>query len=176
MVLIGKVVGTRVDYNRDDEDKSVLLDVEFSDSDDVQTVQWVDVSGESSRPIPNDYVITIPIGPGYKIAIAVLDEIEPEESEGEKELFSRDSSGKLARLKLDENGKVLMNAGGRNVARKNDEIKVTAITDKKMIVWITKVTTFINGLASGTILPNEIPSDITGSITQGSASVEVPND
>jgi len=64
------------------------------------------------------------------------------------------------------------NTGTKGVARLDDSTLVDSVTDEIMITWIDLVTTAINGLAPGSILPPETPSDITGKINSASATVK----
>jgi hypothetical protein len=176
MVSIGTVVGYSIEENKDDDTKSVLLQVKFSDDDDIKTVELLGTNGEQIIPCNDLDVAVLDIGSSYKVAIAFFNFFEPDIDAGEKEIFSYNTSQKLAKIKLDKDGNVLINGGGRKVARKDDETNINIVTDKTFLTWVGKVTAAINILAPGTILPNEKPGIIKGKIVQGSASVEVCND
>ena len=65
------------------------------------------------------------------------------------------------------------NSGFAAAAREGDSTVVDAVTDSTMITWITIVSTAINTLAPGSILPSQIPTTITGKINSGSDQVDI---
>ena len=110
---LGTIKGQRIDKNRDAEDDSRLLDCELSSIEDVQTVELMVPSGEDFSPQNEDVVLIIQISDAYKLGILVDDQVAPDESNlsGEKEIYSKDGSTKLARLKLNKDGQVILNQG-----------------------------------------------------------------
>ena len=92
MQQIGRIVGREIKKNRDGTKTSLLLQVEISSPDDIQTVELISQDGEDTNPVDNSRVIIIPIGQAYKIAVAVDDGIEPDPTQvpGEKKIYSSD--------------------------------------------------------------------------------------
>lgn len=91
MTQIGKITGQEIKTNRDGSIAVRLLQVQISNESDVQTVQYMNPSGEDSAPIKGDLVQLFSIGPAFKFAVAVEDQDNVASvSEGGKRLFSRD--------------------------------------------------------------------------------------
>lgn len=88
----GRVVGREIKKNRDGTKVSLLLQVEMSSPDDIQTVELISQDGEDTNPVDNSRVVIIPIGQAFKIAIAVDDNIPPDPTQvpGEKKIYSSD--------------------------------------------------------------------------------------
>lgn len=86
--LIGKVTGRTITTNKDGPNNKIMLQVEITDPDDIQTIEFMNQAGEDTNP-PNDTnVIILSIGEAWKIAIASDDNIEPSMDIGEKKLYS----------------------------------------------------------------------------------------
>lgn len=92
MQQIGRVTGREIVANRDGTKQSLMLQVEITDPEDIQTVELISQDGEDTNPVDNSRVVIIPIGQAYKIAIAVDDGIEPDSTQvpGEKKIYSSD--------------------------------------------------------------------------------------
>jgi hypothetical protein len=69
----GIVKGRQVAKNRDGGRDVLLLQVELSDPDDVQTVELMQSAGDQCNPENGSKVLVISNGSAYKIAIAVDD-------------------------------------------------------------------------------------------------------
>jgi hypothetical protein len=116
--MIGKVAGTpwlaRV---KNGSGYALMLQVRFSDSQDVRTVQFMPSSGEDTVPVSGDTVAVIEQG-GIPLAFASYDGIKSERDPGEKELYAHTKSGvKLASLLLKSSGLIWMGnrASGTNL-------------------------------------------------------------
>jgi hypothetical protein len=96
MITIGRVTGQEIKENRNGAADVRLLMVRISNDSDIQTVQYMPMSGDDSPPQNGDLVAIISIGPAFKVAIGVQDSVVPEMDPGEKKLFSRDSGGAIA--------------------------------------------------------------------------------
>lgn len=110
---LGTIKGSRIDKNRDADSNSRLLDSEISSPEDVQTVELMIPSGEDFNPENEDVVLVIQVGDAYKLGILIDDQVEPDETieAGEKEIYSKLNGAKLAKLKLDKDGQVILNDG-----------------------------------------------------------------
>lgn len=88
----GRVIGREIKKNRDGTKTSLLLQVEISSPDDIQTVELISQDGEDTNPVDNSRVVIIPIGQAYKIAVAINDGIAPDPTllPGEKKVYSSD--------------------------------------------------------------------------------------
>lgn len=121
--MIGIVKTTNIETNRDGSDLRVMMKVEISDPDDIQTVELMTAAGQDWRPQPEDRVFINEAGKAYKIAVACDDGVEPSVSEGETEFYSYDENGnKLATFKLNAAGDMVLQ-GGSNHAVQYEELK-----------------------------------------------------
>jgi len=115
IVAIGTVRGSEIAENKDADEKSRLLQVEFTNADDLQTIEQLGATGEDSNPQPGARVIVIDLGPSYRVAVALSDELEPEVEVGEKEIYSYDDAGaKLATIKLLNDSSIELNGDADN--------------------------------------------------------------
>lgn len=122
---IGKVRGYEIKKNRDGEDNVLLLQVEGSDPDDIQTIEWYQASGRDSVPPINSLVAFIPAGRAWKIALGANDGIEPESEPGEEKIYSSDSGVIKAFLKLFKTGLARIEAAIIEIFSSGD-IEITA--------------------------------------------------
>lgn len=110
MVRTGIVKGREVGINRDGTTQRLLLQVQMSNPDDMQTVEYVPLPGQDENPINDSKVYILEVGPGYKIAIGADDGVTPTAAAGEKYLYSVDSAGAIqAILKLLSSGIIEVN-------------------------------------------------------------------
>jgi hypothetical protein len=97
MTQIGTITGQEVKKNRDGSIAVRLLQVRISNDSDIQTVQYINPAGEDSVPINGDKVQIFSIGPAFKFAISVEDQVNAASmNAGEKKLYSRDAAGAIA--------------------------------------------------------------------------------
>jgi hypothetical protein len=109
-VRTGIVRGREVKANRDGTTQRLLLQVQISNPDDIQTVEYVPLPGQDENPINNTKVFILEVGPGYKIAIGADDGVTPTAEVGDKFLYSVDSAGAIqAILKLLSSGIIEVN-------------------------------------------------------------------
>lgn len=165
-MIIGRVTGYEVGLNKEGEEDALLLQVEMTESGDVQTVELYGSGGRDYNPPIDSTVIVLPIADAMQIAIAVNDGIKPESEPGEVEIYSVDEYGgsKKACVKCFVDGILKLNTGGPAAARVGDEIQITPLTDPVLFAWFAAV-----GTATGTTPP----TSITGKITSGSGTVEI---
>ena len=81
-----------------------LLQVELV-GDNPETIVFLDTSGEDTAPVNGDLVIVRTLG-ADKYVLDISDRLPLVSVAGEKEFYSRDDSGKFARLKLKIDGSV----------------------------------------------------------------------
>ena len=89
--MIGTVTGFEIGPNRDGTKDVLKLQVQISDPDDIQTVEYMSSAGDDTIPPIGSIVTILSAGPAWKIAIASNDNIAPSMSEGERKIYS--SSG-----------------------------------------------------------------------------------
>lgn len=109
-VRVGVITGRTVKTNKDGKNPRLLLQVQMSNKDDVQTVEYVPQPGQDENPTNGSKVFIIQISESYKIAIGVDDGIEPGAATGEKWLYSLDDDGVVqALMKLLKSGIIEVN-------------------------------------------------------------------
>lgn len=96
MQITGIVKGQEIKKNRDGLPDVRLLQVELSNESDVQTVQYMPMSGDDSPPQNGDTVVVLDIGSAFLVAVGVQGSVVPSMQSGEKKLFSRDGAGDIA--------------------------------------------------------------------------------
>jgi hypothetical protein len=163
---IGRVTGYGIGKNKEGEVNTLLLQVEVSEPDDVQTIELFKSGGLDYNPPTNATVIVLSVTDALQIAVAVNDGVAPESEPGEIEIFSvaEYAGEKKARMKFFTDGKAKINDGGPAAARVGDQIQITPVTDPALFTWFAAV-----GTATGTTPP----TSITGKITSGSGTVEI---
>lgn len=111
---LGRVISSEIGTNRDGEENVLLLQVEMSDPDDIQTVEYMQAAGVDYRPPPDTTVIVLGLGTAWQIAIAADDGIEPESAEGETEIYAVDpiTGLKAGRVKCNTDGTAQAGATG----------------------------------------------------------------
>lgn len=82
--------------------------------------------------------------------------------------FSKVPQDPLGSIIVENDGTIVINKGSNGVARLNDSVQ---INDSAFATWVTAVSTFINGLAPGTLIP-PFPTTPTGIITSASTKVK----
>lgn len=119
-IFTGKVRGRELSKNKDGTVDKILLQVEITSPDDIQTVEWINHDGEDSSPPDNSLVVVVAVSPGYKIAIACDDGMLAESSPGEKILYSQLNGKKRTSIVLKTDGSVLIDtkdASGSQVSK-----------------------------------------------------------
>lgn len=96
MVEIGTVRGEEIKPNRDGVADVRLLQVEVANRSDIQTVQYMPMSGDDAPPQTGDIVVILRIGAAFLVAVAVHDTVVPSMPPGEKKIYSRDGAGDIA--------------------------------------------------------------------------------
>jgi len=129
MVRTGKITGRTITNNRDGTNQRVMLQVQMTNPDDIQTVEYVSLPGQDENPIDGSRVYIIEVGESYKIAIAVDDGVTPTMDTGEKRLYSLSDAGVIqAFIKLLKTGIIEIN-GDADFAVRFDALqsKLTAL-------------------------------------------------
>lgn len=113
----GTIKDTFLDKNRDGENNVLLLKVELTDPDDMQTAQLITQAGEDNNPPKESRVVIFSIGNAWKVAIAVDDGIEPQVEQGERKIYSSDAGQIKAFIHFKKNGDIIINGDGDNAVR-----------------------------------------------------------
>ena len=120
MVKTGIITGREVTTNRDGENQRLMLQVQLTNSDDIQTVEYVSLPGQDENPIDGNRVYIIEVGETYKIGIAVDDGVTPDMDTGEKRLYSVSDAGVIqAFIKLLKTGIIEINGSADFAIRFN---------------------------------------------------------
>ena len=115
VVQIGKVVGSALGTNRDSDETVMLLQVEVSDADDVQTVELHRGAGVDFNPPEGSIVALVNGGNAWQIAATTNDNVGPDGlDEGAYEIYSSASGAKAAKVNLDPGGDVTINDGTKS--------------------------------------------------------------
>lgn len=117
IILIGRVTGYQVAKNKDGENNVLLLQVEISEPDDVQTVELFRHAGVDYNPPSGSRVFVLQIDPSWKIAVACDDGIEPTSLPDEYEIYGSANGAKVSRVKCDREGNVECNGDDDNAVR-----------------------------------------------------------
>ena len=173
---IGKVRGCEIKQNRDGPDNVLLLQVEVSDPDDIQTIEWYQASGQDSNPPINSLVAFIPGGMAWQIALGANDNIEPESEPGDYKIYSSLSGVIKAFLKLLNTGLARLEATIIEIISSGDiEITATGKTEiNGSTVDLNGNTDFAVRFSVLQIAFNQFKADyalhVHGGVTAGGAS------
>lgn len=107
--MVGTVKGHRIGKNNDGDRDVVLLQVEMSGSDDIQTVELFNQCGEDYIPPLGSDVIVAEIAKNWKIGIATKDLVMPSMDEGERKIYSQESDIIKAYINLLKTGVIEIN-------------------------------------------------------------------
>lgn len=119
MIQVGTVTGKQTGKNKDGTKDVLLLQVEMTDPEDIQTVELMSQTGENSNPPTGSRVVVIGAGSAFKLAIASDDDIVPATADGEKIIYSTDETGAatVSSIYLKNDGTIIAD---------NGEITITA--------------------------------------------------
>ncbi len=138
---IGRVTGKEYKKNKDGTQIKLLLQVEVTSPEDIQTVELMSQTGEASKPPNDSKVVIVSIGEANKIAIASADAIEHNLEDGEKIIYSTSADGKTlkASTHYKNDGNIITNNGACIItAKPNGKVEIinsgiTEITSAKTI-------------------------------------------
>ena len=105
--MVGTVKGHEIGLNNDGDKLVVKLQVEITDPLDIQTIELFTHAGVDYIPPVESRVKIAEIEPGWKIALASQDLIDPIAVAGDYEIYSQDGGAKKARVKLNKGGLIL---------------------------------------------------------------------
>ena len=115
--MIGTVRGREIKPNRNGDHDVILLQVEISGPDDVQTVELMTHAGDESSPPDGAQVVLLGAGSAWLIAIAADDLITPGIAEGERRVYSQDAGARKATIYWRTDGQLELNGTGDHAVR-----------------------------------------------------------
>lgn len=111
-IRVGTVRGREIRENRNGGADVLLLQVEVSDADDIQTVELMTQAGDESSPPDGAHVILVQLGPAWVVAVAADDLIPPGIAEGERRVYSQDGGTRKASIYWRASGQLEINGTG----------------------------------------------------------------
>lgn len=108
MIASGRVTGREIKTNMDGQTAKMMLQVEITDPEDIQTIELMRQAGEDTNPPNDSRVIILSVG-SYRIAVASDDGIVPTMSPGEKKLYSTSAGSIVAFMNLLSTGVIEIN-------------------------------------------------------------------
>lgn len=116
-IRIGTVRGREIKPNRNGAGDVILLQVEISGPDDVQTVELMTHAGDEASPPNGAQVVLVQIGPAWVVALAADDLIPPGIDVGERRVYSQDAGARKATIYWRINGQLELNGTGDHAVR-----------------------------------------------------------
>lgn len=117
MIATGKITGFEIKENQDNPVSKLMLQVEVTDPDDIQSIQAMSRSGEDSNP-PNGSTVTIlNVSDSFKLIVASDDGIVPSMGQGEKKLYSVSGGAIAAFMNFLTTGVIEINGNADNAVR-----------------------------------------------------------
>jgi hypothetical protein len=118
MILsVGTVKGRETRKNRNGDGEVLLLQVEVSDIDDVQTAELMTQDGDEASPEDGALVLLVDVGSAWLIAIAVDDQIKPDIDVGGRRIYSHEGGARKATIYWRTNGQLEINGIGDHAVR-----------------------------------------------------------
>ena len=111
-IRAGTVRGREIRPNRNGGADVLLLQVEVSDADDIQTVELMTQAGDESSPPDGSRVILVQLGPAWVVAVAADDLIPPDIDAGERRVYSQDGGAREASIYWRTSGQLELNGTG----------------------------------------------------------------
>ena len=105
-MMIGRVLSSEVTENKNGELPVLMLEVELSDADDIQHVEWFRQPGDDAGIPPNTSVLVDDLGSAWKVGFAADDGVLPGCEAGEREIYSWANGKRIANVKCKADGTV----------------------------------------------------------------------
>lgn len=108
-----KITGSQIKQNQDGDEKVLLLQVEISDPDDIQSAEMFRGFGVDFKPTKGSLVFVVDAGQANKIAVALNDGTEPaaDLGEGDRESYAVSGTSRKATHRQKTDGTHTFNAG-----------------------------------------------------------------
>ncbi len=111
-IRVGTVRGREIRKNRNGSADVLLLQVEISDADDIQTVELMTQAGDEYSPVDGSRVLLVQLGPAWVVAVTADDLIPPEIAAGERRTYSQDGGTRKASIYWRTSGQLELNGIG----------------------------------------------------------------
>jgi hypothetical protein len=121
----------------------------------MQTVQYFNPAGEDAGPPIGSQVIILDVGPAFKVAIAVQDNIAPSSDPGEKTIYSQQGDAVKAFINLLTSGIINLNGDADFAVRFN-------ALETALQQLVTDINTALGGKLDGSGTPGTITLDVSG--------------
>lgn len=147
-----------------------ILQVKIEDDNDATPVLLINPDGDESAPQNGERIPVITIG-NFRISIGGLDGILPITSQGEKRLYSKDSSGNIAAYAyFDKDGNLEINGNADNAVAYTDLAAGLANQDTAINSELSKISTTLAAMvtafaAQGYTITPYIRSNVTTDIS-----------
>lgn len=111
--MIGIVTGSQLNKNKDGDSLVLLLQVQLTDPDDIQSIEFMRGSNIETKPPKDSAIYIVEAGKAYKIAVAVDDGVLPDPTllEGEIEHYSSVSGNRIGKHRIKVDGSHVFNDG-----------------------------------------------------------------
>lgn len=121
---LGTIKSVSIGNNLDSDQKTLLIEVEVADPDDIRTVEWQGPPGIDVQPVVGSRVYFEEVSEIYPIATGIDDGIEPADDleTGAKEIYSQNGSSRAAKIRLNPDEEIIVN-DGQDFAVKFNELK-----------------------------------------------------
>ncbi len=120
MIQIGTVQSVEFRKNKDGDANTVMLQVELSEPDDIQSVELFTQSGQEIIPENGDEVIIVSLTPSYRIAIAGNDQVIPSMGNGERKIYSTNGGAISAFINFLNTGILELNGNSNFLVKFNE--------------------------------------------------------
>jgi len=156
----------------DDSTKLQLVKASLLADEDQEDIERVQEYGMTSNPpLESEAIVVQCAGASDNLVCLKVDSAAHrvrDLSTGEVCIYSQHGQT----IKLNTAGETVFNGGDIGVAREGHAVTIDALTDGSFITWVATVSASLGSLGY-TIPPSEIPTDLTGKISEGSSKVKI---
>jgi hypothetical protein len=109
----GTIKDRAIEIDGDAEKKTLILEVQVSDADDGQSVEFHATAGDDVQPPDGARVFIAEISESFQIAVVIDDGIEPDETiePGEREIYASDDGARKSKIRWKKDGQLVLNDG-----------------------------------------------------------------
>jgi hypothetical protein len=170
---IGKIRGYEIKKNRDGANNVLLLQVEVSDPDDVQTIEFYQAASQDLNPATDSLVAFLDAGKAWKIALGADDGIVPEKLPGEHKIYSSESGVIKAFIEFLVTGMARMSGLNTEILA-TEFTKLSSATLDLLASGLAQLkAAAINIIATGEVIINGAEVIINDNARIGSSSMEL---
>lgn len=147
MIQTGIVTGSKYEKNRDGTRKVLMLQVQLTSKDDIQSVEFLQGANDRFRPDTGVKVLVIQNGPAYKIAIACDDLSLVQVQAGERAIASVVDGDVKSSVLCKNDGNLVLNEGA------DYGVRFTAL-QTALDALVLQLQSHIHPLSTGTSSPS----------------------